>query len=367
MLSPRARVALAVEHQEPDRVPINYVGEPETNAALREYLGLADEEQVLDRLGVDMRPVFPRYIGPGEKVGYATVYPSSLGVVPAPGEDIFGVRREPVRNPYGRYYEVVYSPLIEVQNLAEVDAYPWPRVEWFDPGSLVPQIEYVNRNQEYYITIFGGCVFENAWAVRGFQQILTDLIDWPELADRIMEKITDFGDEFLARALEGGQGHIDMVRLSDDVGSQAGMLVSPHMWRTQFRPHLKRLIDTAKSYGVKVRYHSDGDIGPIIPDLIELGVDVLNPLQFTALNIGPEVLKRRYGDRLCFEGGVDTRDLLPRGTHDEVQAETQRLVRVLGAHGGYILNSVHNIQPDVPVENILAMYDTGLSHRYGNI
>ncbi len=357
MLSARTRVTQALEHKEPDRVPINYVGVPETNARLRQHFGLQTDEELLDRLGVDLRPIFPTYIGPSHKVGYTTVL--------APGEDIFGVRRRAVRNPYGEYYETQYSPLAGATTLAEVDAYPWPTVDWFNWESLVPQIERINCRHEYYITIFGGCVFENAYPMRGFEQFLLDLAEQPELADRIMQKIADFGCEFIECALEAGQGQIDMVRLSDDVGGQSGMLVSPRMWREMFHPHLERLIKTAKSQGVKVRYHSCGCIDPIIPDLVDLGADVLNPLQFSAMRITPTELKERYGALLSFDGGLDTQHTLPHGTPEQVRAEAQMLIDVLGAGGGYILNSCHNIQPDVPVENILALYETGLTHRYG--
>jgi uroporphyrinogen decarboxylase len=322
---------------------------------LRQHFGVTTDDEVLERLGIDLRRVMPAYIGPDDKTGYTTVY--------APGQDIFGVRRKAVSHAYGEYYEMEYSPLAAAVGLADVDAYPWPRAQWFDWKGLLSQVEQANRKEEYYVSVFGGSVFENSFPMRGFEQFLLDLGEWPELADRIMHKVADFDCEFIERALEAGQGRIDMVRLSDDVGHQSGMLVSPKMWREMFRPHLERLIKTAKRFGVKVFYHSDGFIDPIIPDLVALGVDLLNPLQFSAMRITPAELKARYGDRLCFDGGLDAQHTLPYGTPAQVRAETRMLIDTLGAGGGYILGSCHNMQPDVPLGNILALYETGLTYR----
>ena len=187
----------------------------------------------------------------------------------------------------------------------------------------------------------------------------------PQFACRIMDKIAEFQIEDILRTLEVASGRIDMVYISDDLGGQNGMILSPQIWRKYIRPREERIIKAIKNNhsDVKIIYHSCGSITPVIPDLIKIGVDILNPLQLGAKNMDPVKLKQEYGDKLCFHGGMDIQYILPYGTEREIRAEVNRLIDILGEQGGYILAPSESIQPDASPQNILAMYDTAKRHR----
>ncbi len=187
------------------------------------------------------------------------------------------------------------------------------------------------------------------------------MITRPEIASGIMEKVTNFFIGLAKESLKIAKGRIDMVRLHDDIGSQSGLFISKDLWKTFLKPYYQKYFSFYNRYNVKKYYHSCGSIEPIIEDLIEIGLDVLNPLQFSAKDFpSPEKLKTVYGDRLCFEGGMDVQTILPFGNTEDIKKETERLIRILGKNGGYIFESSHFIQPDTKPENIMAMYDTAL-------
>ena len=175
--------------------------------------------------------------------------------------------------------------------------------------------------------------------------------------ENIMERLTAVHVENTRRVLEMADGRIDMVYFYDDVATQQSLLISKKMWEKYIRPFHQQLIDVAKSFNTPVMYHCDGALTPLIPALIEMGIDLLNPVQPDAKGMDPEVLKSNFGDRLSFHGCVDIIKTLPRGTTEDVVKEVKERIRVLGKEGGYILASSHHIQPDTPLENILAMYD----------
>lgn len=358
MLTPRQRVRSAIDHKDPDRVPIGFESSPEVVKNLKSYLGIDDDRKLLKRLGVDIRKVFPDYIGPKD------LY-FDHGISDQ-GKDIWGVERTAVRNEFGIYFEITDYPLKDIKSIEELEKYPWPEVDWFDFESITKQIDRFEDEDEYWIMLRGsGSVFEYAWAMRGFDQFLLDLIDDPIMAKKIMEKITDFFIILAKNSIEIAKGRIDMVRLHDDIASQQSLLMSKGMWRSHIKPFYIKFFDFYKKYGVKKYYHSCGSMGPIIEDLIELGLDVLNPIQFSAKDFpGPEELKSRYGSRLSFEGGMDVQTVLPFYTPENIRNETLRLMSILGKNGGYIIESSHALQPDTSPENIMAMYDTALKYFY---
>ncbi len=205
----------------------------------------------------------------------------------------------------------------------------------------------------------GASVFQHPTFLRGIDPLLMDMALQPEMAHWLMDRFTDFYLDFFNRMLSAARGRIDILRAADDLGTQRGLFFSPAMFRTFIKPRLKKLIDMTHSHGVKFLFHSCGAIRPLIADLIEIGVDILDPLQAAADGMEPQVLKDTYGDRICLHGGICTQYLLPKSTPDEVRAEVRRCVEILGAGGGYILAPCHVLQTDVPTENILAMSDAG--------
>jgi uroporphyrinogen decarboxylase len=200
-------------------------------------------------------------------------------------------------------------------------------------------------------------LFETAWYMRGFEQIFLDFSLNPELVLHMMERVTRFYIDHFQRMLEVAAGRVDLAFTADDIGGQAGLLMSLKSWETFIKPFHTRLNRAIHEFGVKVIYHSDGAVMNAIPGLLEMGIDVLQALQFSAKGMDPQVLKDRYGARLCFEGGVSVQTTLPFGTVAEVRREVADLKRILGKGGGYILGPSHAVQAGTPVENVYTMFE----------
>ena len=187
-----------------------------------------------------------------------------------------------------------------------------------------------------------------------------DLAVNSEIPEYIMDRLTEIYVENTRRVLDLAGDRLDMVYFYDDVASQEALLVSPRMWRKYIRPRHQKIIDVAKSYGIPVLYHCDGAVYPLIPELIEMGIDVLNPIQADAAGMDPQNLKNEFGGKLSFHGGIDIIKTLPTGTVQDVRDEVRSRIEILGQDGGYVMASSHHIQSDTPVENVLAMYDPDL-------
>lgn len=352
-MEPVERIINAVKHKKPDRLPIDYTATPEAHNALKKYLSIEDDEQLLQRLGVDIRRVTGRYVGPPGLIPGA-------GINASPGTDIFGVVWKPKKNQKGVYNEIAYHPLANAKTVKEIKEYNWPSVDWFDFSHLKDEIRRINRDERYAIMFFAGGSFESAWYMRGLERFLLDLIECPEIAETISEYVTDFYLKRALRAIEESDGQITIIGSGGDIGTQRGMMISPDLWRRHIKPYSTKLIRTFKDMGLSTFYHSCGSIVPVIDDLIEMGVDILDPIQPKAYGMEPENLKRQFGDRLVFHGGIDVQELLPFGIPEEISAETARLMYILGSDGGYIVAPAHAFQADTPPENILAIYDTAV-------
>jgi len=352
-LSSRERVRLALAHQETDRIPIAMVCagiNPPARRALEVYLqrerGI-DVQEYLDSF-IDVVQIGPAYAGP------------PLG----PGEDIWGVRRAPVSYGSGSYDEITHYPLADVEQSGDLDAHRWPSTAWFDYDSLPERIAAAHAGGERCLMVANGNLFETAWYMRGFQRMFVDMILNPELFHAIMERVTTFYVAHFRHMLAAADGAVDLAFTADDIGGQHGLLMSPDMWERFLKPYHVRLNAAIHAFGVKVIYHTDGAVMDAVPGLIDMGIDVLQALQFSADGMDPRALKERYGDRLCFEGGVSVQTTLPFGTADDVRREVEERIAVLGKGGGYILGPSHAIQAGTPPENIVAMFDTALSNRF---
>ena len=351
-LSSRERVRLALQHQETDRVPIAMVCSgvnPPARRQLEAYLqrerGLS-VQRYLDGL-LDVRNVAPAYIGPPL----------------APGEDIWGVRRQAVSYGEGSYDEIAHYPLAEAPNPGGLDKHRWPSTDWFDYSVLPERIRAANADGEHCLMVANGNLFESSWYMRGFERMFMDFALNPELAHAILARVTDFYVEHFRRMLAAADGWVDLAFTADDIGGQRGPLLAPAMWREFLMPYHTRLNRAIHEFGVKVIYHSDGAVMWAMDGLIEIGVDVLQALQFSARGMDARELKTRWGERLCFEGGVSVQTTLPFGSVEDVRRETEERVRLLGQGGGYILGPSHAIQAGTPPENIVAMFDTALAVR----
>ena len=345
-MTSKERVLAAINHVQPDRVPVDYLGTPEIDRALLRHFRTSDWECVLEALGVDLRTVGPRYVGPP---------------LP-PGQDIWGVIRKPVQNIAGTYDEPANYPWRHFTTIEEADAYPWPSVDWFDFSTIRDQC----RQYSEYAIVFGGMgvmdLINGTAFGRGVEQTLMDIATTDPVGMALMQHRFTFYQEYACRALREAKGLVDIFFVGDDYGSQRGLLMSPSTWRRLFRNRLKAMVDLGHEFGCKVMLHSCGSTREIMPDLIELGLDIYETVQPEAAGMDPEELKAAYGDKLAFHGTVSTQTILPFGTPSEVQTYVRRRIDVVGKGGGLILAPAHNIQPDTPLENVLAMYSTVREH-----
>jgi len=353
----RDRVLAALHHEIPDRCPMQISFTPEFASRLRAELGPAlpsgqnpqdsGDSWALERaLGEDMLLA---------RIGWiqSTCAACPPGDSPLSRTDEWGVRWRDIeyQTPFGTgsYTEMISHPLAED---SAIDAYRPP-----DPcrPELYAEAEKLIHSWkgDYWIVGMTVCtIFETAWALRGYDRLLTDFVANPELAGRILDIPFRY---HLAAARKLVDLGVDMIWAGDDVGTQHRMLISPAIWRRFLKPRLASFITSLKQRNprLKIAYHTDGCVYPIIPDLIEIGVDVLNPIQPQSMD--PEQLKREYGTRLCFWGTIDIQHTLPYGTPADVSAEVRLRLRTIGKNGGLILGPTHNVQLDTPMENFWAL------------
>jgi uroporphyrinogen decarboxylase len=332
-LSSRERIALALRHETTDRIPVGMVCagiNPPARKALAIFLagqrGIS-VEKYLEPI-VDIVEVGPRYIGP---------------LLP-PATDIWGVRRRIVSYGEGSYDEIAHYPLAASGGIPDLDAHCWPDPAWFDYEGLPAVIDEALGGADKCVMVGNGNIFETSWYMRGFEQMLMDVMTEEDLVHRIMDRVTRFYVEFFTRVLEGAGGRVDLIFTADDIGDQRGLLMPLEKWEKLLKPYHRRLNDAIHRFPAKVIYHTDGSVMPAVPGLID--------------NMDPAALKRSAAGKLCFEGGVSVQTTLPFGSPEEVEAEVRARIDVLGEGGGYILGPSHWIQAGTPPANIVAMFDT---------
>lgn len=260
------------------------------------------------------------------------------------------------------YYNQIESYPLEEATREEILAYqfPYEHMEYL-LGLMEPVLA---ASEDTFIGCdVSPCAFEMYWRLRGMENALVEIISDPELAYTMLGRCVDFSIELAERACS--RFPLDWLWTGDDVASQTAMIMSPASWRTLIKPHLARLFAVGKKYNLWVAYHCCGALRPIIPDLIEIGMDVLNPVQGNCPGMDPLELKAEFGDQITFMGGVDTQDLLPNGSVIEVRRQTDRLLEgMTSGGGGYILAASHTIPPETPDDNIFAMYEqAGISRE----
>jgi len=366
-MTSRERVLCALNHEEPDRVPVFFgtSGATTMNTTaydrLKLHLGLQTEtrafwralqyawldEEVMVRFHSDGRPLIP---GPA---------PSTLSREISPDRfvDAWGITWQ--RQPGNHYFDIALPPLREA-TMDDLGRYPWPAVA--DPrrfAGLKDQARTLQGAGYAVVALTGISPFEFGYMLRGMDQWFLDLAGGHDFVHALMRKLTDLMQSAAARLLEEAGEYIDVVITGDDLGSQNAPLISPAMYRQLIKPfHAELLSGIKQRTRARVFYHSDGDIYPLLGDLIEIGVDLLNPVHVSAKDMGDTArLKREFGDRLSFCGAIDTQWALPRGTPDDVRREVRRRIKDLAPGGGYILAAVHCLQPDVPPENVCALFE----------
>lgn len=341
-MSPRERWQAVLRREKPDRVPMDYWATGEASANVMRYVGCADVDALCRRLHIDrVVTVGGRYVGP-----------------PLPtGQDVFGVSYRGIEYGTGTYSESVSHPLADYVSVEEIEAgYRWPNPDWYDYSHIPEQVEV---GRAYPIRGGGSEPFLRYAQLRGLEQAMMDLVVDPDIVRYCLGKLFDLAYEDTRRIYEQADGQVMITYVAEDMGGQQGLLFSPAQIGEFLLPGMRRMIGLAHEAGAYVFHHNDGAIRPIIPRMLEAGIDVLNPVQWRCRGMDREGLKAEFGDRLIFHGGVDNQYTLAMGTVDEVRREVEDNLRTLGAGGGYILAPCHNIQAVSPPENVVAMYETG--------
>jgi len=381
-MTPRERVLSAINHEEPDRIPIVIGVSNATGIKMKTYqdikevvgivapdnymyewpeLGTAEiDEATMQRLHSDVRGVRDRH--PLETLR------RNLEREPhSPFIDSWGTGQTEIEP--GVWYPGVH-PLSKATAIEEIEAYPgWPDMS--DPTRIAHVKEtarHLAEQNEYAIMATPWLLFpfERAHAMQGMEVFLLNMAKYPEFAKALLRKITEVCKSLMGPFLDELGDNVDIIKIGDDLGTQDGLMISPEMYREILKPFHADFIQFIKERTkAKVLFHSDGDVFPLIDDFIEIGVDILNPIQTSAGKMSDlEGLKKHYGKNIVFCGGIDTQRILPYGTPEQVRQEVRRVMHILGPGGGYMMASVHTIMNDVPPDNVLAMVDAAL--EYGN-
>jgi len=375
MTTSRERVLAALDHREPDRVPIDLGGNQTgihkvAYRKLIDRLGLDEEivimdlvqqlaqpsERVLERLHVDTR-----YVAAGGAKSFAggVVRRERGGRVWHDFTDEFGITWSmPDDEPF--YFDISHSPLAGL-SLDEIRAYPFPKGD--DPTRFEGLRDRALRlrNETPYAVISGisGVVYEICWYLRGLENLFIDMMTQPQVLEAIIDRTLGFWLDWFRLFLDEAADVVDVIMIGDDLAGQNGPLFAPRIYREIIKPRQKRLVRYIRSRTkAKIWYHTCGSVLEYLPDLLDNGIDILNPVQISAKGMDPARLKAEFGDRLVFwGGGIDTQHVLPRASPQEVREHVRRNIEAFKPGGGYVFNNVHNIQRDVPPENVLAMFD----------
>jgi len=358
-MTPRDRVLASIAHREPDRVPVDFWAREDVTERLMAHVGVASKEDLLRHLEVDLRTVtISEHIREFEErttgvLGGRSARSGRRYILHEDGcfEDAWGVVRRLGAD--GLYEEWVSGPFVEDRDL---DGFAWPE------GEIYESVETLRRRVEAFegrYAVMGSVdlPFKAAWQMRGLENFLCDMLLDPAYARELLDRVAVYETQKALRLVRAG---VDIVGIYGDLAMQDRMLVQPEAWRRIEKPVLAEMIAALRGVRADVRilFHSDGDVTEIIPDYIEVGADLLNPIQPECMD--PVVVKRRYGDRLALHGTISIQRTLPRGTPDDVRREVRQRVETCGQGGGLILGPSNLIQNDTPIENILALYETPL-------
>ena len=354
-MTSKERVLLSLERKETDRVPLALsCGGPNSAInTLLEHYRAENSDELMSTMGIDLRSVAPRYVGPdgmapiGTEGGEATVFGGSE-YVSCDFDGSGGIA--------GTYADDVgLRPFQNFESVAEIESYVWPDIDWFDFSHLKSECAGYS---DFFVRCGGWSpMLSRVFELFGMEKALTNLYDRPDLARATIEMSVDWYYKFYEKALQAADGGIDIIGFGDDVATQRDLLVDPAMWRDLCKEPLARLFELGKKYDAYVYFHSCGAVRDIMDDLVEIGMNILFPVQPRATGMDHRGLKKRYGESLAFWGGIDVQHILPFGKPDEVRRYVRDRIDVLGDGGGYILSSSHNLLKAFPLQNILAMYD----------
>jgi len=381
MTTHKERVVMALNHEQPDRNPMDLGGRQTTLSIiayenLKKLLGLSDlpanvmahtwqtsyiDEVVLEKFDIDTRHIRPAS-RVNESIGEHLSIPESDNTF----VDEWGVTRQVV----GDYANLISHPL-RTATVEDLENFPWPdSADNYDFKAIREPAKKLYEDNEYALVgSLGspGNIFEQAWYLRGLAEFMKDLIKNKDFIHALMRRILDIRKRNAELYLREVGEFIDVVQLADDLAGQDNLLISPNSYKELVKPYQLELCQYVKSLTkAKVYYHSCGAIEPLLDELIDNGVEILNPVQVSAANMDTQALKKRYGKNLSFWGAIDTFEVLPNGRVEDVETEVKKRIHDLGTGGGYVMGPVHNICADVPPENVVAMYEAGLKQGKSN-
>jgi uroporphyrinogen decarboxylase len=371
MMNTRDRALRALSHREIYPVPVDLFENgvyPGLQADLcRQYeLGTDDLEGLMQRLGAAFRWASPIYAGPPQKTDPTREpgYPHRVYYV-----NIWGTWSGPCS-----YSDRLLNPLAEADRVEDVHAHNWPDPDWFDYHHVGIPYQQPDTSQDLaswaasqdeYIRVVGGWnpIASRVMDMFGMQTGLMNMALRPDLVEAAVAHIGEFLEEYYRRLASAARGHADILAFGDDFAGQQSMIFSPDQYRKYYLPLARRLFEIAHVHGLKAMFHSCGAVRPILGDLVDAGLDIFEVVQVTAKGMHARELKREFGRDLAFYGGVDVQLLMPNGTPSQIREEVRRLVEILGKDGGYVCTTCHFLMDDVPVENVLAMYQEARSYH----
>ena len=383
-MTPRERMLTALNHREPDRIPIDLGGNQTgihkfAYQALIEHLGIADNLRIMDAVQQLAQPceavlerfhVDTRYIAAGAASGWkgGIEQHERDGRLWHDLTDEFGVTWSmPDDEPH--YMDISHSPLAEA-TIDDVKDYPFPKGD--DPGRFAGLRDRALglKNETPYAVVSGisGVVYEICWYMRGLEQWLMDTMTNPAFCEALIDRTCQYWIDWFDGFLPEVGDVVDVIMIGDDLAGQTGPLFNPVFYRDIVKPRHKRLVQHIKARTkAKIWYHTCGACQAYIPELLDNGIDILNPVQISAEGMAPQALKKAYGDRLAFWGGaIDAQHVLPMASPEQVREEVRKNLAALKPGGGYVFNNVHNIQAGVPPENIVALYDAAYEFGFYN-
>ncbi len=356
-MNPRERILAALSHQVPDHTPTYGWFHHEVQQRLKEHYRTDDWGVVLKELGIEgwaglgPRIEFPEYEAKAER------RPGEL-----PGEPVVWLDDRTYVNPWGVRYRVgeggwytewIGGPLEEAQSVADIEAYPWPSVDQIrEPENYAQRVAEM-KAQDLFVSAGIGNPYREAWELRGMDNVLADYLINRDMLEALYDRFYALFSEMMQRAVRAG---VDMVSITGDIAMQDRIIMGPQSWRAVDKPRMAKLIADCRSINPDVYFyiHSDGNVMDLMDDLVEIGFDVINPIQPECMD--PVEVKRRWGDLITLHGGISLQQTLPYGTPDQVRAEVEDLIRQCGYNGGLVVFPSNVIQPDTSVENIIACF-----------
>ena len=350
----KERVLAAINHEQPDRVPVFYWGVPEFSEKIMTHLGITDRDKLLEYLDVDFRWVEPAYIGPELLQQEASIK-----------KDIWGVEYQYAGHGDLKYWDIKSCPLQGITDPAALADFPWPTIDLFDFSVLDKQVE---KYKDYAIMTAPGYsspgLFRIIQRLIGKDNFLDVMMYHPKFFKGLIEKVSEFYLSYIEAFFGVTGNRVDFIRIADDFGAHNGLIISSETWNEVIRPVYEGFYAIPKKLGVKFYMHSCGGVRKLLPEFISIGVHVLDPIQTRAAGMSPEGLKKDFGSLITFCGALDEELLLRKATPARVKEGVKELLDLMAPGGGFILGPSHKLKVETPVENVLAMYEAAREWNY---